>query len=241
MGTDFLSLPWFWLIAGYILGSIPFGLIVTALVGKGDVRKVGSGNIGTTNVLRAGGKGAAAATLILDAGKGALAVWLGGRYAMGGDILGGIGAFVGHCFPIFLMFRGGKGVATYLGIALALQPLAGLAFAVVWLLTAALFRYSSLAGLAASIAAPLVPLAMGRWDAALLLAGMAAMVIAKHEDNIGRLMRGEESRLGRKPADSPAHRSGDDDEDEWDRPGADGDDLRPAERAGDYGGPRLRG
>jgi glycerol-3-phosphate acyltransferase PlsY len=197
MSADLLSSPWFWLGAGYLLGSIPFGLVLTFIGGKGDVRKVGSGNIGTTNVLRAGGKWLAALTLIFDAGKGALAVWLGGQYAMGGEILAGMGAFVGHCFPIFLLFRGGKGVATFLGIALALEPLAGGVFAGIWILAALLFRFSSLAGLAASIAAPVVPLAIGRWDAALLLGGMAAMVIAKHEANIGRLLRGEEPKIGR--------------------------------------------
>ena len=205
-GTALLSSPWFWLVAGYLLGSIPFGLVLTRLAGKGDVRKVGSGNIGTTNVLRAGGKGLAALTLLFDAGKGALAVWLGGQYALGGDILGGMGAFLGHLFPLFLGFRGGKGVATYLGIALALQPLAGLVFALVWIGTAIVTRYSSLAGLLASVLTPLVPLLQGRWDAALLLAGMAALVIARHEANIVRLSRGEEAKIGAKRSapDAPA-------------------------------------
>ncbi len=200
MISDLLFSPWSWLIIGYLLGSIPFGLIVTKLAGKGDVRSVGSGNIGTTNVLRAGGKGLAAATLLLDVGKGALAVWLGGQHALGGDILGGMGAFLGHLFPVWLMFRGGKGVATLLGICFALHWQIGAVFALVWLGTAFASRYSSLAGIVASLAAPLVPLIMGRWDAALLLGGMAMLVIAKHEANIRRLRAGTESKIGAKTA-----------------------------------------
>ena len=209
MTPELLSSPWFWLVAGYLLGSIPFGLVLTYLAGKGDVRKVGSGNIGTTNVLRAGGKWLAVLTLIFDAGKGAVVVWLGGQYAMGGDILGAMGAFVGHCFPIFLMFRGGKGVATFLGIALAISPIAGGVFAAVWIGMAVLFRFSSLAGLSASLATPFVPLLFGRWDAALLLGGMAAIVVAKHEANIARLVRGEEPRIGRTSRAEPEEPSPD--------------------------------
>ena len=199
MSADLLSAPWTWLIVGYLLGSIPFGLLLTRLAGKGDIRSVGSGNIGTTNVLRGGGKGLAAATLILDAGKGALAVWLGAEHALGGDILAGMGAFLGHLFPVWLAFKGGKGVATALGIALALEPAAGGVFALVWLGTAVLTRYSSLAGMIAALAAPIVPLLAGRWDATLLLGGMAMLVIARHEENIRRLRAGTESRIGRKP------------------------------------------
>ncbi|MHB9880288.1 glycerol-3-phosphate 1-O-acyltransferase PlsY [Pacificimonas sp. ICDLI1SI03] len=200
MPIGLISSPWFWLVIGYLLGAIPFGLILTKLAGKGDVRTVGSGNIGATNVLRAGGKGLAIATLLLDIGKGALAVWLGGEYAMGGEILGGMGAFLGHLFPFWLAFRGGKGVATMLGIALALGWKIGLVFALVWLGTALATRYSSLAGIFASLAAPLVPLLGGRWDAALLLGGMAMLVIAKHEANILRLRAGTESKIGAKEA-----------------------------------------
>lgn len=202
MTTDLLFSPWSWLVVGYLLGSIPFGLILTKFAGKGDIRSVGSGNIGTTNVLRAGGKGLAAATLLLDVGKGALAVWLGGQHALGGDILGGMGAFLGHLFPIWLLFRGGKGVATLLGICFALQWQIGAVFALVWVGTAIATRYSSLAGLLASLAAPVVPLVMGRWDAALLLGGTAMLVIAKHEANIRRLRAGTESRIGAKPESS---------------------------------------
>ncbi|MEM8825717.1 MAG: glycerol-3-phosphate 1-O-acyltransferase PlsY [Pseudomonadota bacterium] len=198
MLTAFLFEPWAWLLIGYLLGSIPFGLVLTRLAGKGDVRAVGSGNIGTTNVLRAGGKGLAAATLLFDVGKGAFAVWLGSRHALGGDIMGGMGAFLGHLFPVWLAFRGGKGVATMLGIALALDWRVGAVFAAVWLGTALMTRYSSLAGILAALAAPIVPAMEGRWDAALLLAGMAMLVVAKHEGNISRLRAGTESRIGAK-------------------------------------------
>jgi glycerol-3-phosphate acyltransferase PlsY len=193
---DLLASPWFWFAFGYLLGAVPFGLLLTRIAGKGDIRKVGSGNIGTTNVLRAGGKGLAATTLLLDAGKGALAAWLGAKYALGGDILGGMGAFLGHLFPVWLGFRGGKGVATTLGILVAVHWPAFVTFAVVWLLVAAVTRYSSLAGLIATMVAPVIPAVAGRWDAALLFAGMAVLVIAKHEDNIARLRAGTESKIG---------------------------------------------
>ena len=206
--ADLFSSPWTWLVVGYLLGSIPWGLVLTWLAGKGDVRAVGSGNIGTTNVLRAGGKWLAALTLLFDAGKGALAVWLGGEFALGGAVLGGMGAFIGHCFPIFLAFRGGKGVATFLGIALALDPLAGLVFVLVWIGAVLATRYSSLGGLTATFAATVIPFLHGAWSEGLLLAGMTAMVVAKHEDNIRRLLSGTESRIGEKsgaaaPGDEP--------------------------------------
>lgn len=194
--TNLLASPWLWLAVGYLLGSIPFGLILTRFAGLGDIRKVGSGNIGTTNVLRAGGRGLAALTLLLDAGKGALAVWLGMNFVHGGDILGGMGAFLGHLFPVWLMFRGGKGVATLLGVLLVVYWPAAAVFAAVWLLVAAVTRYSSLAGLLATFMTPLAPALEGRWDAALLFAGMAVLIIAKHEDNIRRLRDGTESKIG---------------------------------------------
>jgi acyl phosphate:glycerol-3-phosphate acyltransferase len=194
--TSLLASPWFWFAAGYLLGSIPFGLLVTRLAGLGDIRKVGSGNIGTTNVLRAGGKGLAALTLLLDAGKGALAVWLGQSFAFGGDILGGMGAFLGHLFPAWLMFRGGKGVATLLGVLVAVHWQAAAVFAGVWLLVALVTRYSSLAGLAGTVMAPLAPILVGRWDAALLFAGMAVLIVARHDENIARLRAGTEPKIG---------------------------------------------
>lgn len=196
--TTLLASPWLWLAVGYFLGAIPFGLIVTRLAGHGDIRTLGSGNIGTTNVLRAGGKGLAALTLLLDAGKGALAVWLGAQFAHGGDILGGMGAFLGHLFPVWLLFKGGKGVATLLGVLVAVHWPAAAVFAAVWLLVAAATRYSSLAGLVATIMTPLAPALDGRWDAALLFAGMAVLIIAKHEDNIARLRAGTERKIGAK-------------------------------------------
>jgi acyl phosphate:glycerol-3-phosphate acyltransferase len=203
--TPLLANPWTWFAVGYLLGAIPFGLIVTRLAGMGDIRRLGSGNIGTTNVLRTGGKSLAALTLLLDAGKGALAVWLGQTFAYGGDILGGMGAFIGHLFPAWLLFRGGKGVATMLGIALAIYPPAGLVFAAVWLLVAAVTRYSSLAGLMAVTLTPLAPALTGRWDATLLFAGMAVLVIAKHDENIARLRAGTEGKIGGRNGASDPH------------------------------------
>lgn len=194
--TPLIASPWLWLAIGYLLGSIPFGMLVTRLAGLGDIRNVGSGNIGATNVMRAGGKGLAALTLLLDAGKGALAVWLGMNFAVGGDIMGGMGAFLGHLFPVWLMFKGGKGVATTLGVLAAVHWPAAAAFAAVWLLVAAVTRYSSLAGILATAIAPLAPALDGRWDAALLFAGMAVLVVAKHEENILRLRAGTESKIG---------------------------------------------
>jgi glycerol-3-phosphate acyltransferase PlsY len=191
-----LASPWLWFAVGYLLGSIPFGLVLTRLAGLGDIRNVGSGNIGTTNVLRAGGKGLAALTLLLDAGKGALAVWLGQSFAHGGDILGGMGAFLGHLFPVWLMFRGGKGVATLLGVLVAVHWQAAAVFALVWLLVAATTRYSSLAGLCAAVMSPLAPALVGRWDAALLFAGMAVLIVARHDENIARLRAGTETKIG---------------------------------------------
>lgn len=184
---------------GYLLGSIPFGLLLTKLAGTQDLRTVGSGNIGATNVLRTGRKGLAAATLLLDAFKGTLAVLValsyGGEYA---GVLAGLGAFLGHLFPVWLKFNGGKGVATYLGVALGLAWPGALVFAVVWLGTAAITRYSSGAALAASAATPIALWAMGRSQPAELFAALAVMLWFRHKLNIERLMAGTESRIGRK-------------------------------------------
>lgn len=184
---------------GYLLGSIPFGLVLTKLGGTQDLRSVGSGNIGATNVLRTGRKGLAAATLLLDAFKGTLAVLValsyGGEYA---GVLAGLGAFLGHLFPVWLKFNGGKGVATYLGVALGLAWPGGLVFALVWLGTAAITRYSSGAALAASAATPIALWAMGRSQPAELFAALAVMLWFRHKVNIERLMAGTESRIGRK-------------------------------------------
>lgn len=200
---DLLSTGWFWLAAGYLLGSIPFGLLITAAAGAGNLRQIGSGNIGATNVLRTGRKGLAAATLLLDVGKGAAAVLLARHFFESAAALAAIGAFIGHLYPLWLRFRGGKGVATMLGIALAFLWPAGLAFAVVWLGAALITRYSSVGGMAGAVAAPITAFIMGEASAGFLFAGMAVLLLWKHRDNIGRLMKGTESRLGGTKADMP--------------------------------------
>ncbi len=187
-----------WTAIGFLLGSIPFGLLLTRLVGI-DIRTVGSGNIGTTNVLRTGNKGLAAATLLLDGGKGAVAVLLARHY--GGEtaaIVAGVAAFIGHCFPVWLKFRGGKGVATLLGIALAALPLAGLAGLLAWLAGALATRYSSVGGMLSAVAVTIAAFVLGAtgWGAHFVL--ITAVLIIKHRDNIARLRAGTESRIGAK-------------------------------------------
>ena len=183
---------------GYLLGSIPFGVILTRLAGAGDLRQIGSGNIGATNVLRTGRKGLAAATLLLDLLKGAAAVWIAQTIWPGLGVLAAAGAFVGHCYPVWLKFRGGKGVATLMGIVLALHWPCGLVFAAVWLGLLALLRVSSLAGMAAAMSAPVSAALMDRFDLTMLLVALAAIVLWKHRENIERLMAGTEPRVGRK-------------------------------------------
>ena len=186
-------------VASYALGSIPFGLLLTRMAGLGDIRAIGSGNIGATNVLRTGRKGLAAMTLLLDALKGTVAVLLAGRWG-GADaaLVAGLGAFVGHCFPVWLGFRGGKGVATYLGVLLGLYWPAMIAAALVWLGTAAVTRYSSLSALLATLVVPLLLLWQGRPAMALLCALLAILVWFRHRANIVRLLAGQEPRIGRK-------------------------------------------
>jgi glycerol-3-phosphate acyltransferase PlsY len=183
---------------GYFLGSIPFGLLLTHFAGAGDIRAIGSGNIGATNVLRTGRKDLAAATLTLDALKGVAAVLLVGALFPGAEIFGGVGAFVGHIAPVWLRFRGGKGVATFLGALFGLHWPTALIFCVVWLGAAAIWRFSSLSALLASLAAPIALFAFGQGGAALAIAVMAALLWWKHRENIGRLLRGAESRIGQK-------------------------------------------
>lgn len=184
---------------GYLLGSIPFGLVLTRLAGMGDVRKIGSGNIGATNVLRTGNKKLAAATLLLDAFKGTVAALLAHRFfGLEAGLAAGFGAFLGHLFPVWLGFKGGKGVATYLGLLLAICWQAALAFAVVWLAAAFAFRYSSLAALLGVVAAPLAALYFSLPMVAVLLAAMSLIVFLKHHANIKRLLAGTESRIGSK-------------------------------------------
>jgi glycerol-3-phosphate acyltransferase PlsY len=196
------ALPWPLLLAalagGYILGSIPFGLILTRYAGLGDVRAIGSGNIGATNVLRTGRKGLAAATLLGDALKGTLAVLLAGRFGLEPALVAGLGAFLGHLFPVWLGFKGGKGVATFLGVLLALSPLGLLAFAAIWLGLAFTLKYSSLAALAASALTPLVLWALGQPAVAFLFLLLAILLWWKHAPNIRRLIDGTEGRIGQK-------------------------------------------
>jgi acyl phosphate:glycerol-3-phosphate acyltransferase len=183
----------------YLLGSIPFGILITKAMGLGDLRSIGSGNIGATNVLRTGNKRAALATLLLDGGKGALAVGLA-RAALGEEaaMIAGIFAFLGHLFPVWLKFRGGKGVATFLGVLLALSFPVGLATCLIWLAAAVAFRYSSLAALIAAGATPLWLLVFTRPDLILPVLILGALIFARHKANIMRLLRGEEPRIGRK-------------------------------------------
>ena len=186
-----------WAALGYLLGSVPFGVLITRAAGLGDVRAIGSGNIGATNVLRTGSKGAALATLLLDGGKGALAVLL--ARALAGEDAGqvaGLASFVGHCFPVWLGFRGGKGVATFLGLLLALAWPVGVAACLLWLGTAALFRFSSLAALVAAGSSPLVALLLGRGEVAALALLLALLLAWRHRANIDRLRRGTEPRIG---------------------------------------------
>jgi glycerol-3-phosphate acyltransferase PlsY len=210
---------------GYLLGSIPFGLIFTRLAGMGDIRAIGSGNIGATNVLRTGRKELAAATLFCDAAKGALAVILaqrlGPRLLVSGGytpwpyteslaelelnmahfgsemaIMAGLGAFLGHIFPIWLGFKGGKGVATYIGVLAGAFWPAALIFCAVWLSAAAISRYSSLGALSAAAVTPVALAAMGQWPVAILVTILSILLYMRHAANIGRLLRGEESKIG---------------------------------------------
>ena len=186
------------LIFGYLLGSIPFGLLITRAAGLGDVRNIGSGNIGATNVLRTGNKGLAAATLLLDALKGTAAALIAGRFAPELALAAGFGAFLGHLFPVWLGFKGGKGVATYLGVLIGLAWQCALIFAVVWLAMAFLFRYSSLAALAAAVVVPIALYFISTPQIAGLFALMSLIVIVKHRANISRLLAGTEGKIGAK-------------------------------------------
>ena len=191
--------PIFAAFLGYLSGSIPFGLLLTMAAGKGDVRKQGSGNIGATNVLRTGNKPAAALTLLLDAGKGGVAV-LVARAFLAGDAaqLAGFMAFLGHCFPVFLGFRGGKGVATFLGTLLALFWPAGIAACLTWAVVAGVTRISSLSALVAAALTPVWISVLGMPQAGLVTGLLAAVIFVRHDANIRRLLRGEEPRIGGK-------------------------------------------
>ena len=191
---------------GYLFGSVPFGLLLTRAAGLGDVRSIGSGNIGTTNVLRTGRKGLAAATLLLDGGKGAIAALIFDRWGIEYAVIAGVAAVFGHCFPVWLGFRGGKGVATGLGVLAGLAWPVGLAACAIWLATAFALRYSSLAALVAFALSPVAALILAgreRLPIALAAGLIAALVFVRHRDNILRLSRGEETRIGAKASSSP--------------------------------------
>ncbi|WP_421858458.1 glycerol-3-phosphate 1-O-acyltransferase PlsY [Oceanicaulis sp.] len=195
--------PWFAaaLVVGYVFGSIPFGLLLTRLAGLGDIRAVGSGNIGATNVLRTGRKDLALATLILDSGKAGFACLLFTALASptAGLIAGGA-AFFGHCFPVWLKFQGGKGVATFLGVLLAAFWPVGVLTCLVWLGMALLMRMSSLAALTSALAAPLLAYAFGQEPVAMLALFLAVLLYWRHKDNISRILSGDEPKIGAKKA-----------------------------------------
>ena len=184
-------------IAGYLLGSIPFGLLLTRAAGLGDIRAIGSGNIGATNVLRTGRKGLAAATLVLDAAKGAAAVLIA-RYLWGEGpaMMAGVAAFLGHVFPVWLSFKGGKGVATYIGVLLGLNWIVGLIFCATWLVIAVEQRYSSLAALTAAATAPIFAYVLSGIEFAAAAAVLSVILTVRHSANIQRLIRGTEPRIG---------------------------------------------
>ena len=193
-------------VGAYLLGSVPFGLILTRFLGGGDLRAIGSGNIGAANVLRTGKRGLAAATLALDAGKGALAVLVGQSFGPDTAVTAGFGALLGHCFPVWLHFRGGKGVATGLGVLIVLAPAVGIAASVTWLAVALAWRISSLASMTAAALSPLYAWALsdvavaGQWLANPQITEMAvllaAIIIVRHHANIVRLIKGREPRFG---------------------------------------------
>lgn len=186
------------LVLGYLLGAIPFGVLITRALGLGDLRAIGSGNIGATNVLRTGNKAAALATLLLDGGKGAAAVLIArGLFAGDAAQAAGLGAFIGHLFPVWLGFKGGKGVATFLGTLLALAWPVGIAACATWAVTAAISRISSLSALVAAALAAIWAALLGHGDLTALIVILATLVFARHLPNIARLRAGTEPRIGR--------------------------------------------
>jgi len=194
---DVWAIPALVALGSYVLGSIPFGLLLTRLSGAGDLRTIGSGNIGATNVLRTGRKGVAALTLLLDAGKGAIAILIADRIQSGLGPLAGVFAFYGHIFPVWLRFRGGKGIATYLGIALALFWPCGLTFAIVWLGASLLTRHSSVGGIGAALVTPVCAAYFFEPALTLMFLAFALTVLWTHRSNIVRLFAGTEPRIGK--------------------------------------------
>jgi acyl phosphate:glycerol-3-phosphate acyltransferase len=194
------SLPYYFAAAvvGYMLGSIPFGLVITRLSGLGDIRNIGSGNIGATNVLRTGRKDLAAATLLLDGGKGTVAAMLGAYYGPDIMLVMAFAAFIGHLFPVWLRFNGGKGVATYLGVMLGVAWPIGIFACLTWLATAAIFKYSSLSALVAAALSPVMAWIFISPETGVLGIGMAVLVFIRHHQNIARLLKGEEPKIGKK-------------------------------------------
>lgn len=184
-------------VIAYLIGSIPFGYLLTMVSGRGDIREMGSGNIGATNVLRTGSKGLAAATLLLDIGKGAVAVWIGQRFFLGGELHAAAGALIGHLYPLWLKFRGGKGVAPLLGIIAPLLPIAAIVYALLWVGMLLVWRISSVAGMVAVASAPITAAVVGAWPLFPMLLGFAILVIWKHRENLQRLKDGTEPRIGR--------------------------------------------
>lgn len=185
----------------YLIGSIPFGYLLTKFSGRGDIREVGSGNIGATNVLRTGSKGLAVATLLLDIAKGAVAVWIGqhSQFA-GGETYAAAGVLIGHLYPVWLKFRGGKGVATLLGVLTVLLPIAAAVYAVIWVVLLLVVRISSVAGMAAAVSAPITAAVLGAREYFPMLLGFALLVLWKHRANIVRLKAGREPRIGKSGA-----------------------------------------
>jgi glycerol-3-phosphate acyltransferase PlsY len=205
-GFDITVLHQISAVVGYLAGSIPFGLLLTRLAGKGDIRAIGSGNIGATNVLRTGSKGLAALTLLLDGGKGAAAALFMGQWGADYALLAGLFSVIGHDFPIWLRFQGGKGVATTIGVLMALAWPVGLITCGIWLLVAAVFRYSSLAALVAIGASPLVMLWLADSERTVIAVLLALLAFVRHRENIRRLLNGDEPRIGGKSR-RPATRS----------------------------------
>ena len=187
---------------GYVLGSTPFGLLLARATGQGDIRKIGSGNIGATNVLRTGRKDIALATLILDAGKAAIAALIAGHFMPDtpANLIAGGAALLGHCFPFWLKFKGGKGVATFLGVMLATAWPVGLIACGTWLLTAIISRISSLSALVAAVVAPIAALLLGYTGVAIMAGLLAVLIFIRHRENIGRILSGTESKIGAKKA-----------------------------------------